>query len=74
MRVFYRGSHVGEMPVTVCPAGHLDHAGLPAHWLDKGKPISFTVTFRGGEARVPDDLGRYLIAQKIASPIILPRV
>ncbi len=73
MRVFYTGSHAGEMPVTVCPGGHLDHAGLPAEWIDNGKPLTFTVTFRNGEARVPDDLGRYLIDQKIASSLILPR-
>lgn len=40
----------------------------------EGKPILFTVEFKEGMAKVPDNLGRYMLNKKLAqsSPIILP--
>lgn len=38
------------------------------------EPVQFTVTFKAGMAEVPENLGKYMIAHKLAvrSPLILP--
>lgn len=45
-----------------------------SHFMQDGKPILFTVTFKSGRAEVMDSLGEYMINSGIAnrSPIIVP--
>lgn len=65
----------GSHEVHVAPAAHLDHAGLPADWInERGQPVNMTVTFRDGVAEVTPELGRYLLSQRLArkSSLILP--
>ena len=58
------------LPFTVycTPGAHLEGTECPAEWFDrKGEAIRFDVVFKDGEATVPDHLGRYLVAQGLAS-------
>lgn len=67
----------GEHQVFIAPAAHLDHAGLPADWIDEnGQPVQMTITFRDGSAEVTPELGRYLVSQKLArkTSLILPEL
>lgn len=73
MRIYYNGS-APNISVTVAPAAHLS-GELPAQWRDEhGEPVNLSVGFRNGEAVVDSELGRYLVAQKIArsSRLIMP--
>ncbi|WP_188516967.1 hypothetical protein [Alsobacter metallidurans] len=50
-------------------------ADLPAHWVtDANEPVQFTVDFIVGEAEVEDELGRYMVAHKLAkrTKLLLP--
>lgn len=70
MRVFQPGG-IGRRGVFVSPGKEFP----TTDFVDaNGKPHLIRVDFISGEARVPDNLGRYLIDKGIAksSPIILP--
>lgn len=61
---------VADHTVIVAPAGHLPKEFEAASWWDdtgeKRKPLQFNVVFHYGEAEVPDDLGRYMVAAGLA--------
>jgi hypothetical protein len=73
----YSGGY-GNGIVFVSPGAHYPNN---SDWMSVGeadgktirKPIQFTVQFKAGVAEVPDSLGEYMIAQKLArgSPIVL---
>lgn len=78
MRVYYAGNDRGNHMTIVAPAADPRGiaAGVDADWLDEaGNPRQITVTFKNGEANVPDALGRYLVAVKIAkrTRLLLPK-
>ena len=72
MKVYNHYSY-GNGTVFVSPGAHHPET---ADWVDpKTKvPIMFTVKFKNGIAEVDDNMGRYLVKQKLAqaSPVILP--
>lgn len=69
---------VAEHTVIVAPAGHLPKEFPGEAWWDdtgeKRKPMQYNVVFAYGEAEVPDDLGKYMVATGLAkkSRLVLP--
>lgn len=67
---------VGVQTLHIAPAAHVGGAtACPLDWLeDDGSPRNFTVIFRDGVAEVDDQIGRYLLAYKLAkrTKLILP--
>lgn len=79
MRLFYAGNPNATISVTVAPAADPDgvKGGIAADWVDEnGEPRNITTYFKPGGVEVPDDLGRYLLAKKLArkTGLILPRM
>jgi hypothetical protein len=78
MKVFAAGERQahGTQTLHIAPAAHMrDKAACPTSWFgEDGEPLQMTVTFVNGEAEVPDDIGRYLTAHKMArkTKLILP--
>lgn len=71
MRVYHEVRHSCHT-LIVCPGQEFPNV---SEWRDaQGKPLTLTVEFRGGVARVPDNLGQYLLDKGLAqsSPILLP--
>lgn len=74
MILYYHGSPdkppVENHIITVCPAGHLPNDCPEDYWWDevgdKKKAKEFVVHFVYGEAEVEDQLGKYMVATKIA--------
>ena len=60
----------------VCPAADKTVGDdIPSEWVDAdNKPLSFTVQFVAGRAEVPDSVGKYLVAKRLAAKtrLILP--
>jgi hypothetical protein len=79
MKVYYAGSNpFANHGALVCPAA--DPLGIKmgvcADWLDeKGEPKGLHVHFVNGVAEVPDELGKYLCATKMAkrTRLLMPR-
>ncbi len=70
MRVYHKlGS---SQALFVCPGKEFPTVS-DWHGAD-GKPLTITVTFKDGIAKVADNLGRYLLDNDLAqsSPIIVP--
>lgn len=66
-----RGSHT----VHIAPAAHVKKDQCPESWFKPdGMPENFTVAFVHGVAEVTDEIGRYLVAHKMAgkSRLIIP--
>jgi hypothetical protein len=64
----YSCTGYGNGAVFVTPGTHYP---TNTDWMSEGedgkrKPIQFTVQFRAGVTDVPESLGRYMIAQKLA--------
>jgi hypothetical protein len=78
MKVYAAGPRQaqGTQTLHIAPAAHVgDQAAPPVDWLnDDGSARNFTITFVNGEAEVTDEIGRYLLAYKMArrSRLILP--
>lgn len=80
MRVFCAGERAAVAPVFVmfvAPAGDTEFTkgDIPASWVDENKvPVQFTVEFKFGRAEVPDDIGKYMVARKLAkrTQLLLP--
>lgn len=79
MRVYYAGPrNHADHSALVCPAADPRGIamGVASEWLDEnGEPKGIMVTFKAGVAEVPDSVGRYLVAVKMAkrTRLILPR-
>lgn len=78
MKVYAAGERQaqGVQTLHICPAAHIgEKAACPTEWFgEDGEALNFTVTFRHGEAEVDDQIGRYLLAYKLArkSRLIIP--
>ena len=78
MRVYAAGARLaqGIQTLHVCPAAHIgEKAACPTEWFgEDGEPLQITVKFEHGQAEVPDPLGKYLIAHKMArrTALIIP--
>jgi len=78
MKVYAAGQRqtVGVQTLHVAPAAHVgENAACPREWFDDdASPRNFSVIFRNGEAEVDDQIGRYLLAYKLArkTRLILP--
>lgn len=72
MRVYRTGSREANIRLHVQPGKEYPNSDF----VDAdGNPVQFTVQFRAGEAKVPSNLGNYLIDKGLAqrSPLILPQ-
>jgi hypothetical protein len=72
MRVYHEVRHKRHT-LIVCPGNEFPNV---SDWKDaQGKPLTLTVKFIAGEARVPSNLGQYLLDKGLAqsSPIIVPK-
>lgn len=72
MKVYIHGSE-GKLPgaihyMTVNPVEHLKNKeAAPAAWVDdQNRGRDFTVEFHHGTAVVPEDLGKYMVANSLA--------
>jgi hypothetical protein len=70
MKVYAAGERQahGTQTLHIAPpptCGTRQHA-RPSWFGEDGEPLQMTVTFVNGEAEVPDDIGRYLTAHKMA--------
>lgn len=79
MKVYYKGNDRADHTAIICPAADPRGiaAGIASEWVgDGGSPLQIPVHFRGGEASVPDSVGKYLIAVGIAkrTRLILPGI
>lgn len=78
MKVYAAGQRQaqGVQTLHISPAAHIGgSAACPVDWFgEDGEPLQITVTFRDGEAEVDDQIGRYLLAYKLAkkTKLILP--
>jgi hypothetical protein len=72
MRVYRTGSREANIRLHVQPGNEFKNSDF----VDaQGNAIQFTVQFQAGEAKVPSNLGKYLIDKGLAqrSPLILPQ-
>lgn len=78
MRVYAAGERQrsGVHTLDIAPMAHVGQkANCPADWIqENGEPRQFTITFRDGSAEVSDEIGRYLVAHKLArrTALIVP--
>jgi hypothetical protein len=74
MKVYQQGRREGVFTHTVCPGNHVPGECPPEWFGEDGVAIEFQVRFENGCAKVPDNLGRYLIKHQMAyrSALILP--
>lgn len=82
MIIYLHGSEgktpVAEHTIICAPAGHRPKEFEGDSWWDltgdKKKPMEYPVKFIFGQAEVPDDLGKYLVAtgQAMRSRLVLP--
>lgn len=81
MRVFLHGSEGrppgAEMVMFATPAADPGRSKgeVPELWVDnEGKPVSFVIEFKHGEAEVEPTLGKYLVERGMAhkTRLVLP--
>lgn len=69
MRIYstgFRAFSVPETHVFVTPGRHPE--ADPAEWHEGGKPVMFDIVLRYGVAEVPEPLGKFMVANGMASP------
>jgi hypothetical protein len=77
LKIYHQSDRPGGMHrMFVAPAAHVQGECPKAWTTDEGEAITMTVTFVNGEAVVPDDLGRYMVANGLAKKtrLIMPIV
>lgn len=71
--IIYKPDQPSDHSVFIQPAA-TPQGRECSEWMDGGEPRSFIVKFVGGRAKVPDNLGQFMIDAGLAriSPILLP--
>lgn len=71
MRIYAVGDNAANAPEFVQAVAPGAYPGAksdgPAEWFDlDGRPVTIKVVYRAGAADVPDELGRLMLAHKLA--------
>lgn len=77
MKVFTQSRHMstGAHSIHIAPGAHEKRENCPEEWFDHdGTPKQMVVAFMHGVAEVDDQVGRYLLAHRLAgrSRLIIP--
>lgn len=79
MRIYAIGDNASRAAETIQAVAPGAYPGAksdgPADWFDgEGRPVTIKVHYKDGAADVPDELGRLMLAQKLAkrTRLLLP--